>query len=256
MFYAKLNEGIIFKNIIESIKGLFDDLEIEISRFEGIYIQKLNKSRIAIASIKLPGKCFQEFKCEEGFQTGISIVSLEKVLNDMNDEDCLILICDDPKKLIIKLENPKINKISEYEISLNENCSFNKFLILDKANSDATIILPSKLFQKIINDLNATGSEISIKCCSDGKARFYIEKENEKDIMIESNHEEEVEKFIKVESDKEIKFRLNVGILTEFSKASLVSKQVKLALSENCPFLAEYKIGELGLIKFYLCPIV
>ena len=74
--------------------------------------------------------------------------------------------------------------------------------------------------------------------------------------MIESNHEEEVEKFIKVESDKEINFRLNVGILTEFSKASLVSKQVKLALSENCPFLAEYKIGEFGLIKFYLCPIV
>ena len=53
MFYAKLNEGIIFKNIIQSIKGLFDDLEIEIS-FQEIYIQKLIKSGIAIASIKLP----------------------------------------------------------------------------------------------------------------------------------------------------------------------------------------------------------
>ena len=51
-----------------------------------------------------------------------------------------------------------------------------------------------------------------------------------------TNHEEELEKFIKVESDKEIKFRLNIGILTEFSKVSLVSKQVKLSLSENFPF--------------------
>ena len=255
MFYAKLNEGIIFKNIIQSIKGLFDDLEIEIS-FQEIYIQKLIKSGIAIAFIKLPSKCFEEFKCKEGFQTGISIISLEKVLNDMDDEDCLILICDNPQKLIIKLENPKINKISEYEIPLNENCSFNKFLILDKANSDATIILPSKQFEKIINDLNAAGIEISIKCYSDGKARFYIENEIERNIMIESNNEGELEKYIKVESDKEIKFRLNAGILTEFSKASLVSKQVKLALNENCPFLAEYKIGEFGLIKFYLCPII
>ena len=74
--------------------------------------------------------------------------------------------------------------------------------------------------------------------------------------MIESNHEEELEKFIKVESDKEIKFKLNIGYLAELSKASLVSKQVKLSLSENCPFLAEYKIGEFGLIKFYLAPIV
>ena len=44
MFYDKLNEGIILKNIIQSIKGLFDDLDLEISP-EGIYIQKMVKSR-------------------------------------------------------------------------------------------------------------------------------------------------------------------------------------------------------------------
>lgn len=253
MFYAKLNEGIILKNIIQSIKGLFDDLEIEI-RSDGIYIQKLDKSRIAITFIKLSSKGFQEFKCEKSFEIGISILSLEKVLNDIDDEDCLILIYDDPKKLIIKLEKPEINKISEYEIPLKENLN-EKFLILDNTNN-ATIILPSKQFEKIINDLNATGSDISIKCYSDGKARFYIENEIDRYIMIESNHEEELEKFIKVESDKEIKFKLNIRYLKELSKASLVSKQVKLSLSENCPFLAEYKIGEFGLIKFYLAPIL
>ena len=120
MFYAKLNEGIILKNIIQSIKGLFDDLEIEIW-FDGIYIQKMHKSRIALTFIKLSSKGFQEFKCEKSFNIVISILSLEKVLNDIDNEDCLILIYDDPKKLIIKLEKPEINKISEYEIPLKEN---------------------------------------------------------------------------------------------------------------------------------------
>ena len=74
--------------------------------------------------------------------------------------------------------------------------------------------------------------------------------------MIESNHEEELEKFIKVESDKEIKIGLNINILKEFSKAHLIAKQVKLSFGENYPLLAEYKIGEFGQIKFYLAPIV
>ena len=174
----------------------------------------------------------------------------------MDDEDCLILICADPKKLIIKLEKPEINKISEYEIPLKKHYLYENLMLLDNTTNNAKIILPLKQFEKIINDLNATGLDISIKCYTGGKARFYIEEEIERYYMIKSNHEEEPEKIIKVESDKEIEIRLNIGILTEFSKASLVSEQVKLSLSENYPFLAEYKIGEFNLIKFYLAPII
>ena len=119
MFYDKLNEGIILKNIIQSIKGLFDDLDLEISP-EGIYIQKMVKSRISIACIKLPSQCFQEFKCEKSITTGISIFILEKVFNDIGDGDHLILKYDSPNKLIIELENPEINKISQYEIPLKK----------------------------------------------------------------------------------------------------------------------------------------
>ena len=57
----------------------------------------MEKSRIALTFIKLSSKGFQEFKCEKIFKIGISILSLEKVFNDMDDEDCLILIYDDPK---------------------------------------------------------------------------------------------------------------------------------------------------------------
>ena len=166
----------------------------------------------------------------------------------------MILKYDSPNKLIIELENPEINKISQYEIPLKENQLYEKFLVLDTNNT--TINLPSKQFEKIINDLNATGSNIFIKCYSDGKAEFYVESENGRCIRIESNHEEELEKFIKVESDKEIKIGLNINILKEFSKAHLIAKQVKLSFGENYPLLAEYKIGEFGQVKFYLAPIV
>ena len=55
MFYGILNEGIILKNIIQIIKGLFDDLEIEISP-DGISINKMDKSSISLTFIKLSSK--------------------------------------------------------------------------------------------------------------------------------------------------------------------------------------------------------
>ena len=222
MFYAILNEGNTLKNIIQIIKGLFDDLEIEISP-NGISIKKMDKSSISLTFIKLSSKDFQEYKCEKKFNIRISFLSFKKVISHMDDEDCLILICADPKKLTIKLEKPEINKISEYEIPLKKHYLYENLMLLDNTTNNAKIILPSKQFEKIINDLNATGLDISIKCYTDGKARFYIEEEIERYIKIKSNHEEEPEKIIKVESDKEIEIRLNIGILTEFSKASLVS---------------------------------
>ena len=67
MFYDKLNEGIILKNIIQSIKGLFDDLDLEISP-EGIYIQKMVKSRISIACIKLPSPVSRNLNAKKVLQ--------------------------------------------------------------------------------------------------------------------------------------------------------------------------------------------
>ena len=39
-----------------------------------------------------------------------------------------------------------------------------------------------------------------------------------------------------------------------FTKASSIGLQVKLFLSKEFPLMVQYKLGELGILKFYLHP--
>jgi len=252
MFSSKLNKGIIFKNILLSVEGLFDDFEMNIS-FQGISIHKMDKTKIYLACIELKSEGFQEFKCEKSVNIAISIHSLEKVFKDIDEDDSLILIYDDKEQLKIKLENPKTYKTSEYEIPLIENYENQQFLVL--GNKSNSIIIPSKQFEKICDDLSATAKEIIIKCYSDGKAAFFIDNEiNGKKFVIESNQKEEPEKLCKVEGGKETEIVLNLNLLKKIAKAHL-AKQVKLLFSHDSPLFIEYNFGKLGFITFYLAPI-
>ena len=70
MFHAKLNEGILIKKLIDAIKDLVSDINLDISAI------------------------------------GISISNLAKVLRCGGNEDSLTLSCEDePSKLKIRFEN-------------------------------------------------------------------------------------------------------------------------------------------------------
>ena len=69
----------------------------------------------------------------------------------------------------------------------------------------------------------------------------------------ENNIDKEGER-ISVEVDDPVTMSFSLTFLNSFCKASSLSDSVKLYMSEGTPLVIEYKIGELGELKFYLAP--
>ena len=74
-------------------------------------------------------------------------------------------------------------------------------------------------------------------------------------IKIEENDSENLDEqtLINVE-DEGVNLAFALRYLNMFTKASSLSQQVSLYLSKEFPLMVEYKLQQLGVLKFYLAP--
>ena len=105
MFHAKLNEGLLIKKLIDSIKDLVSDINLDISPM-GISLQAMDSSHVALVTLNLSSEGFEEYRCDKPMTLGVSISNLAKVLRCGGNEDSLTLSCEEePSKLKVKFEN-------------------------------------------------------------------------------------------------------------------------------------------------------
>jgi len=64
MFEAKLSEGGIFKKIIDSIKDLVKDVNLEVSP-TGLSMQAMDSSHVALVSMNLTMEGFDTFRSDK-----------------------------------------------------------------------------------------------------------------------------------------------------------------------------------------------
>jgi proliferating cell nuclear antigen len=57
-----------------------------------------------------------------------------------------------------------------------------------------------------------------------------------------------------VETEKKISLTFDLRCLKNFSKASTLSDQVTIKLSSDLPAVFEYKIAEMGYIRYHVMP--
>jgi proliferating cell nuclear antigen len=116
MFVSKLKEGTLLKKLIESIKELVTDINLEVSS-NGISLQAMDSSHVALVTLNLTSEGFEEYRCDKQMTLGVNISSLSKVMKCAGNDDSIILRADsDPSSLNIQFENlskniKMINKI-------------------------------------------------------------------------------------------------------------------------------------------------
>jgi len=112
MFQAKLTQGILLKKLIESIKDLVTDINLEITA-TGISLQAMDSSHVALVTLNLSSEGFEEYRCDKQMTLGISVQNLNKIMKCGGNDDTITLSAEEePSALNIKFENlSKINKI-------------------------------------------------------------------------------------------------------------------------------------------------
>ena len=109
MFEAKLSDGTILKKIIEAIKDLVTDVNIDATP-TGLSLQAMDSSHVALVNLHLSMDGFEKYRCDRNLTLGISITNLAKVMKLVNQNDSITLRCEDePTYLTIICQNQSKN---------------------------------------------------------------------------------------------------------------------------------------------------
>ena len=105
MFYAKLKEGNLLKKLIESIKDLVTDINLDITG-SGISLQAMDSSHVALVTLLLKYDGFEDFRCDKQMTLGVNITQLSKIMKCAGNDDTIILRAEEePNFLNITFEN-------------------------------------------------------------------------------------------------------------------------------------------------------
>ena len=116
------------------------------------------------------------------------------------------------------------------------------------------ITLSSTEFSKICRELYSINETVNIET-DKNYIKFYVNNENiGGGFTLEANDSEDLDKQCIIKNDSLINLAFALRYLNMFTKASSIGQQVTLYISKEFPLMAEYKLAELGVLKFYLAP--
>jgi proliferating cell nuclear antigen len=246
MFQARLSQGIILKKIIEALRELVTDVNLDISK-EGISLQAMDASHVALVTFFLRAEYFQDFHCDRPQTLGISIGSLGKVIKCAENEDSIVIRAEDNASLITFIfEGKHDDRVSEF--NLNLLTLETEHMGIPDQEYAAIIQIPSPEFNRICKELSQLSDTLNIDITKErvifsvngdtGRGAISLTQKNDKNI-------------IEVINNVNASFALRY--LNLFNKASTLSNNVILSVSEDLPLIVRYDF-EIGIMKYYLAP--
>ncbi|KAL7420896.1 proliferating cell nuclear antigen [Cryptotrichosporon argae] len=174
MLEARVKQASVLKKLLDAIKELVTDGNLDCSD-EGIALQAMDNSHVALVSLKLVAEQFEAYRCDRNIPLGVNLTSLTKILKCAKDNDVVTLkAADDADSLGLVFESPKEDRVGEYEMKLMDIDQ--EHLGIPDTQYDATITMSSAEFQRICRDLAALGESVKIEASKEG-VRFSSEGE-------------------------------------------------------------------------------
>lgn len=250
MFEAQLNEGKTFKAIIEAIKDLVQDCNLECSE-EEVAIQSMDSAHVSLVAVRISASAFSNYRCDRPNTLGINTANMSKILKMLGKDDSITFKAEDesPDSLTMLFEGGK-STIADFELKLMD--IENEQLGIPDTPYQCTIEMRSDEFQRIVRDLQVLGDTCTISCGKEG-VRFSVSGNiGSGNILVRSNDDEKEKVTISMEEPVELNFALRY--LNFFTKATPIGQNVILSMSPDVPVVVEYPIEEWGHVKFYLAP--
>ncbi|MFS7995115.1 putative proliferating cell nuclear antigen, PCNA [Helianthus anomalus] len=122
-------------------------------------------------------------------------------------------------------------------------------LEIKECKYDAVVRMPSSEFARICKDLNTMGD------IEDGLQFLTKGDTGTANIVCRQNpFAEKREEATIIEMVKPVSEKYTLRFLKSFTKAAPLASQVTLSLASDWPMMVEYKIAEMGHLRFYLAP--
>lgn len=249
------------KRIIDGVGGLVAQANIDCNE-QGIDMQAMDSSHVALCSLKLHASGFDEYQCSAPLTVGINVGHLSKVLKCAENNDGAGLSTDGDSEMDIKFQNKCNLRSSQFTLRLIELDV--DTLVIPDITYDCVVDMPSSEFQRIVRELTAlgegelgadtlmiTGDENGVTFSIEGDGgdgRFHFANGTSDDVPMTADGDS-----TRLDVTSPCKSQFGMRYLATFAKAA-VGPRVVLSMSTEAPMRVEYPIDGLGYLRFYLAP--
>lgn len=253
MFNAVMEEASIFRKVIDSIKDIVNQVNLEANE-SGLFIQAMDSAHVSLVSLTLNEGGFKEYRCDKPIALGINLTDLSKVLKMANNDDKLTLKADsNTSYLTIIFENSKTGK--EFEIQLNLLSLESENLGIPDTEYPTSINMSSSEFFKLCKEITSVAEVVNIEMTDNKKVLFsYSGKSGKGKLTLRQTTSDSDQDSVVLKCEESVNCKYGLQYLNIFSKASTLADKVEISLSSSFPMMIHLVIEDKGSIKFYLAP--
>ncbi|XP_019863932.1 PREDICTED: proliferating cell nuclear antigen-like [Amphimedon queenslandica] len=253
MFEARLIQGSVLKKMIDAIKDIVTDINLDCSS-TGISVQAMDSGHVCLVLIELGSDGFEPYRCDRNITLGLGLKALSVVVRCANNDDSITIKAQEGTDNInFVFESPNGEKTSQFEIKLMDIDS--EHLGIPDTEYDSVVKMPSHEFQRICRDMSQLGDSIVVACTKDG-IQFSASGDmgSGKINLRQSSLVDKEEDQINIELNDPVHLTFALRYLNYFTKATPLSPTVTLSLKAESPLCVTYPIGDFGSMKFFLAP--
>ncbi|CAN1167048.1 Proliferating cell nuclear antigen [Linum perenne] len=253
MLELRLVQGSLLKKVMDAIKDLVNDANFDCSS-TSFALQAMDSSHVALVALLLRAEGFEHFRCDRNISMGMNLGNMAKMLKCAGNDDIITIKGDDGSDTVtFMFESPTQDKISDFEMKLMDIDS--EHLGIPDAEYQAIVRMPSAEFTRICKDLATIGDTVVISVTKEGvkfSTRGDIGSANV--VLRQNTTVDKPEEATIIEMNDPVSLTFALRYMNSFTKAAPLSNTVTLSLSAELPIVVEYKIAEMGYIRFYLAP--
>ncbi|KAG6550965.1 hypothetical protein Mapa_007580 [Marchantia paleacea] len=253
MLELRLVQGGLLKKVLDAIKDLVTDANFDCNE-SGFQLQAMDSSHVALVALLLRSDGFEQYRCDRNISMGMNLGNMAKMLRCANNDDIITIKADDGgDSVTFMFESPNQDKVSDFEMKLMDIDS--EHLGIPETEHHAIIKMPSAEFARICRDLSTIGDTVLI-AVTKSEVKFTTQGDigSANVVCRQNNSVDNKDDQTVIDMNEPVSLTFALRYLNSFTKATTLSSTVTLSMSKELPVVVEYKIAEVGHIRFYLAP--
>lgn len=254
MFECTLEQGEILKQVIGAVGDLVENANFDCTT-EGVSLQAMDSSHVSLVSLFLGSEGFVDYRADRQVALGINMVNLAKILKCSGSKDSISLKAnDDGDTIQFVFESEDKDRVSTFDMKLMDIDS--EHLGIPETDYKCVVRMSSSEFARICKDMATIGDTVAIAASKEG-VKFSVSgdsSQGEMTLKNDSTADKNSDDAVLIELEESVNQTFALRYLNFFTKATPLSKTVSLSMSPEVPLVVEYKVENLGHIRYYLAP--
>lgn len=219
----------------------------------GISLQAMDSSHVALVSLNLSMDGFEHYRADSNMVLGVSIANLAKVMKLADNSDAITLSADEEAThLRIVFENAKSERTTEFNLNLITIDS--EHLAIPETEYQSVVTINSNEYSKICKELFSLSETVQI-ATNPEYVIFSVEGEvGSGSVKLGNNEGANGGDQTLLEVTEPVTQQFALRYLNMFNKAATISNFTRLCLHQEQPLVVEFKIENLGVLKYFLAP--